>query len=694
MLLKDAECACFPEKTAKLIFWVFLSFFINTSAQAILNNFGNLETIKTYSGCKKIVLLDYNNDGYNDVFLCGNNKKFFVLHQNLSDSTFSKPIKKFFFYPIDDIKWLNKTPNGEDYYLFISHNKRLIGLVSFTKYFSLQLLSTIEFNSYPSSIRIVDLNNDGMNEALIFGNNFDGLALVKNKAYKLYATKLIQQMVVKDLDLIDFNQDNFKDIVLIDMLNNSLKFYENYAKDKIIFNREIEFREPIRNIRKIDFNYDEFEDLLLGKDNGFEVLFGDSVYAFYQRKKTDYDYAPESFELKDINSDLKDEVVSFDTLNNQVVVSFTDSLENNTNKYFMKGLTDYKILEDSTGKKLIQLSNTGNLFIISDKNQKGRNFNFTIGGKPTLIKIKNDDKTQTRNFSVYDSFEKNINLFQLDSLGNFIKNIKIHLFNPVSDFIINSNKKIIAFKKNSRLLEVVTKKTNSNNYNHNFIYSAKPVQKVKFKNNSLFDVMELENGVLFLQTFLYEKNKYITQKLTMIDSSVIQADFNNGRGILYWKQTKGKLSLFKSDKNKSKNLVNINIKDTLNVNARFIYNTNYSFLYTIVQYDKHTLVYSIKNNGLKKIEIESDDVIGKIINENDFKLAFNKQTKTTSLFYLNRKKNKLYEFTMDEKSNIFSKKSETSVQDVGNFYVDKIFGKMYFVYTNLKNYSISFRALE
>ncbi len=694
MLLKDAEYAYFPEKAIRLLFWFILFSFFNIPAQTILNNFGSLETIKTYHGYKKIVLLDFDNDGYDDIFLCGNNQKHFVLHKNLPDSTFSGPIKKFFFYPIDDIKWLTKSDKGDDYYIFISRNKRLVGLASFTKNYALQLLNTKEFNSYPSVIKIVDLNNDGINEALIFGNNFDGLSIVRNKSYKLFTTKLIDQMVVKDLDLIDFNQDNFNDIVLIDMLDNSLKFYENYAADKINFNREVEFRDPIFNVKNIDFNYDDFNDLMVGKEGGLEILFGDSVYAFYKNKIINFDYTPESFELADLNLDIDDELILLDRVNNQVVVSFANSSKSNVNKYFLKGLSDFKVLADSSGKKLVELSKFGELFILSNKNLKGKDFSFSIGGKPTIMKIINNGKSKIFNIAVYDQYDKNINLLRLDSLGNFNKNNKVHLFNPVSDFIISKKKQIIAFQKDSRLLELIGDIQNYKDNNHSFVYSSKPIQKIKFRNDSFFAALELENGNLYQQNFLYKENKFVANELLQIDSMVIESEFNKTKGILYWKQTKGKLGLYKFEDNKTRNIIEIDVKDSLSVNVKFINNINNYPLSTIIQYDGNAFIYSIKNKKINKYEIKDAEITNYKIKNNEVQFLFNKQTNQTNLFYLSRKKNKLIELILNTKKNEFVKAKETIIKNVDDFYVDIIFGKMYFVYTNFKNYSISFRVME
>ena len=241
-------------------------FFASTSisySQILLNNFGYTQVIKTYSGYNNFTFIDFNEDVIKDLFLFGNQGKSFVIHQGLEDSTFSGPTKKFFFYPIDDFKWLTKSERGDDYYIFVSRNRRLVGLVSFTKSYSLQLLNTIKFNSYPSSITISDFNKDGINEALIYGNNFYGVKLITNDAYLLNSQPVIDEDVFTNVEILNFNQDDLDDILALDAMNNKLTFFENTDGTEFLVNRGIQFNEPVNSFQIYNFNQDNFFDLKL-----------------------------------------------------------------------------------------------------------------------------------------------------------------------------------------------------------------------------------------------------------------------------------------------------------------------------------------------------------------------------------------------------------------------------------------------
>ena len=276
--------------------------------------------LNTYSGYTKFSFVDFDQDGVKDLILYGNNQKNFVIHRGFRDSTFSKPIRKFFFFPIDDFKWLTKTKSGTDYYLFVSRNKRLIGLVSFTNSFSLQLLNSIEFNSYPSSIKIVDLNKNGKNEALIFGNNFNGIQHITNNGYKLENFELNIENVYSDIILQDFNQDDLEDLIAVDVIKNSISFLENNEFSGFVPIREIEFDESLFSIEVLDYNNDNFTDLIVAKENGLEILLGDSVYSYTKQSEFKTPFTSSQFILADLNKDSTYDLFKINSLGDQLVM--------------------------------------------------------------------------------------------------------------------------------------------------------------------------------------------------------------------------------------------------------------------------------------------------------------------------------------------------------------------------------------
>ncbi len=637
-------------------------------------------------------MLDFNNDGFNDIFLYADNKKSFTLHKNLSDSTFSEPIKKFFVYPVDDFKLLNKSSNGDNYYIFISRNKRIVGLANFTKSKSLKLLKVKEFYSYPSKIKIIDLNNDGKNEALIYGNNFDGLSVVKNIKQNLIVTKLIEHVVIKALCLIDLNQDNYKDIILLDMLNNSLKFYENFATDKLNFNREIKFATQVQNMQTANFNDDNFDDIILSKKNNVEILYGDSVYSFSKTKIINKNLNDYNFLISDLNSDKKPEIIYPDKSSNNLTISYSDFLYKDENKYFLNNISAFYLLSDSTNKKLFQLSSSGKIFILSSKITDKNNFNFSIGGKPEIIKIQNKTPKGSVKLWVYNSFDKNINILKTKSLGYFSENKKIRFYNPISNLIIKNQNQIIGFQKKSRLLEIVFNKKLQ--MKHWFIYSSKPLLKIRFDKKNNFVALEKENGILYKENFYFKKNKFTSGKLHTIDTAVIKAEIKNGNKVFYWKQTEKELRLCKFAQNKTGILLKIPVKDSVSFEPSFIKDENDNVIYATLKTKNNLFAYTLFTKKRNKYKIDIGKFYPRSLNKKDIQFYYDKKKHKANIFYLDRNSNKLLRLTLDKKKKEFKNKTQITIKHAGNFFVDKILGKMYFVYANLENNCLSFREIE
>ncbi|MCB9207201.1 MAG: hypothetical protein H6611_07840 [Ignavibacteriales bacterium] len=61
------------------------------------------------------------------------------------------------------------------------------------------------------------MDNDGKNEALVYGNNFNGIVKIENDGYRLNQEIVFPQSVFSDLILLDFNQDEINDVIGADM---------------------------------------------------------------------------------------------------------------------------------------------------------------------------------------------------------------------------------------------------------------------------------------------------------------------------------------------------------------------------------------------------------------------------------------------------------------------------------------------
>ncbi|MCP5064212.1 MAG: hypothetical protein GY936_17370 [Ignavibacteriae bacterium] len=672
-----------------------LLFSASLLAQIPLNNFGHSEIIKTYSGYTKFTLLDFNNDGIEDVFLFGNKRKNFTVHEGLKDSTFAEAVRKFFFFPIDDIKYFTKSERGEDYYLFVSRNKRLVGLVSFTKSKTLQLLHKIELDSYPSAIKIVDINKDNKPEALIYGNNFSGLAIVENKGYRLYINKIINDKIFTDALVCDFNQDYYEEVILTDLLNNSINFYESATNSVLQSIREIEFDETITKTKIVNYNGDDFYDIAVANELGMEILLGDSVYSFTETVKLNFNSIIDDFEFYDFNLDGSEDIVLLNKIDDEIILNFDKTNDDSNLIYSFPGITGFTSMKNESNSSLITLSKNGKLNVFTNLNCWGNSFSFYAGGKPTIVKYLQNEKTNTTDFAIYNEDKKIVNIVQTDSVGNFSNLIMVPFTNSITDFVISSDLNfIVGYNKGDKLLEKISFPDSNKNIIKHFMYADYPLNFVLVDSASNIVTSELDIGKLYIQKFIKTENSYASEQPMIIDSSVVSVTFELGKyETIYWKQFENKKILISENDGKRDTVINVD--DSEMFESFFIKNDSYNSQPTIIymKNEEEEILYFPTLELEKEIEIDKN-IVSSASNAEDIFYFKDVEDNTERIFYNNKNENQIIELEYNLKKNKFEQTKIIETIKTNNFCVEKIFGVIYLVYTNVDNNNISFKVIS
>ena len=697
MLFKDARTV-FPQGKVIIRTSVLLLFLVsNIFSQSTLNNFGVSEFVKTYSGYSKFSLIDFNQDGIKDLFLYGNNAKSFVIHRGLKDSSFSGPISKFFFFPIDDIKWLTKNKNGEDYYIFVSRNKRLVGLVSFTKTFSLQLLHSVEFNSYPSSIKIVDLNHNGKNEALIYGNNFNGIQHIRNIGYRIEATELNNENVFSDLTIHDFNQDGLDDIVAIDVLKNTITFLENSEDNDYIQVRELELEENLFSLQVIDYDLDSFNDLVVSKEDGLEILFGDSVNSYSNMIEFKTSFTPEPFIVTDFYKDSKYNLASINSLDDQLVLFSNINRNTNPIKIEFDGISDIYQLVKKNKKSLLALSKKGRILILNSAKKWGKSFSYSLGGLPSKIaNISWKDSSHSKIFA-NNTIDNVVDIIKLDSSGSFVDLEVKTVLNPFSDFSISpQNNIIVCYTKKNRLLEILSPHTGVGNFtNPHFIYTSYPIENMVIDIDNRIQVVELVKSELYHESIIKKENKYISKEIFSIDTSVVKATIFLNSQIYYWTKSKNQYQFKKSISGNINLLASVNEKDSTLKSMKILPNsfTGKSDLATILSDDKKDDFYLVNGDKLKLYKSKS-----KILPQNDLKDNFVKyfgaDKNKKMLFVYKPVERKIYQYILDDEKNLVVLRKTIEGIDLDDYFIKSYFNKMYLIYSDKIKNCLTFRVLN
>ena len=83
-----------------------------------------------------------------------------------------------------------------------------------------------KFNSYPTSLAVADINGDGNSEAIVSGNNFEGISLflLKNNLNEI---KIVAKGTYSSVQFLDLNYDGYPDIAAFESRKNRLYFFIN-----------------------------------------------------------------------------------------------------------------------------------------------------------------------------------------------------------------------------------------------------------------------------------------------------------------------------------------------------------------------------------------------------------------------------------------------------------------------------------
>ncbi len=668
---------------------IFILLFLNSifSSQTYLNNFGVSEIINTFSGYTKFTFIDYNNDSIDDLILFGDQTKSFVLHRGLSDSTFASPVKKFFLFPIDDFKWLTTNSKGINYYIFVSRNKRLAGIVSFTNKYSLQLLSKIEFDSYPSTIDIIDLNKDYKNKALIHGPNFNGIAILENSGYRLKATTRLEQNVFKEIAQVDFNQDGSDDLIAIDVMNNSLKFIENFSNNELVEGREIEFNEPLNSIKRIFYDSDEFVDLAVAKEGGLEILMGDSVFSYTSSIKLNYNFNPESFEIEDFNRNKFSDIALLNKVEGKVVLEFNQNNLFNSLSYDFDGISDIRYLRNKNTNGLILLSKNGLIKIINSKNSWGSSFCFSVGGNPNKIFYQKSDFKKEDRIIFGDQKVNTVSILTKNSKGKFDQFTKERFSNPISDFTWSSKfDLLVGYKLKTRLIEVRSLDKNAKlTLNQNYIYSSNPVEQLLIDSSNSLITLQKNKDKLFFQKFNADSAQYKPSKAILIDTSITTVMLNSSNEYYYWQindflsqliYTKGenKLTLFSSFLSEKDHISSVIIdKKRKNMAATVLSIFHQNDKEEIIVFDgKKKMQMKIKSKLLSDTKIDSDN----------FWFYTNKNREQ---FLFVKKENSVQKYVLDFAKKTCRLLNNLKTERIQDYFVENFAGKLYLVYTTSDN---------
>lgn len=670
-------------------------FFIcgTVSAQISINGFTQVNIFNTFSGYSQIYSTDFNEDEYPDLIFYTPQRNNVIIHPSDGENHFKEPINKFFYFPISDINFFGSKGKTK-LHIFVSRTERLAGLISFTKYGTLQLMNTVKFDSYPDKTIVADIDGDSKNEALVFGSAFKGLSLLSEQQYILSEKQIIKDRSFTEASFADINYDGHLDIVAKDIINNSITIFTNDNEGNFYEDRSIPVNTSFSNLSLLDFDKDNFLDIVFSNKNFIKLFRGDSVSSFSQTKLFELNEDIDQAFFDDFNKNKNIDIL-FSTEN--VGTSNLAIFDNRLGKFEitktseLRGLRSIKLIKDFNSK-LVSLSDNGKFIITRNIDSLEQAAQIFMGNSPQAITPFDYNRDGTSDLAVIDKSSLSLNLLISDSLL-FQKRFRfpvVDAFESCELYDSKKTEKVFHFySDSSRLIEVLRLDLRNNIYSSEKLYSPYPIRDLAISSDTseIYQTIStiVEND--YRQgTIIYEYKDfhYVPSQFEPLDSNIVTAKIGADNNIIQWSRND---SVY--------NLINYNFisgsSDTLD---SFSFQNDSAEIKFI-----QTKIFRNKNNISSLISVNDTTTI----------IGFENSTITKEQLYLETKKNEIQLcplnkilnkdgilFLLDgsNKLNKITLPNYIESERVNSYFVTHFYGKKYIVYTTDSNNLITLLRFE
>lgn len=535
-----------------------LLFLLPLQAQININNFCYYNSLSTSASSNKIIVYDYTMDDFPDIVLLNGLEKNVIEIKGENNLFAGKPHEKFFFYPISELKKLNYKEGSGDIFIFVSRKERICGLLSFTKYGTLQLLHQTTFDQYPEKIIVGDTDNDDKNEAIIFGSNFKGLVLLEEKDFVFHRKSIASDRVFSEAQFVDLDYDGFLDIVAYDLFAGKISFFYNDQEGNFFDYRELETTSVIKNLKVDDFNLDGYNDLLFHSGNELSIFQGDSVSSYSNKRIIEFDEELIDYEVADFNLDgLKDLAIIDSESNLKVKFSASaDSLLEAITYFRKEGLIDLAIYNKGKKRGLIVLSENGELYSIFNYIMDKSKIQLSIGTRPSVINSFRYSDSYYQDICFLDNDDGKLKLLLRGNSGIFLKYMEILLSYDYSNIIIPKNQKPLTtfffYTPGEKLIGRVQADLSTATYKKEKFYSYKPISEIRIeetREGQTAYALLYENNVVELKKYFFESESTVIEEADTLQVDVLNPTLAMGstKKIFYWTSNEKSIQLKEQD---------------------------------------------------------------------------------------------------------------------------------------------------
>jgi len=685
---------------------LFLILSQNISAQIPINGFCEYNSYQVPSGYEHCLPADINDDSSTELILYSSSKKKITIvsgllnRNNLLIKEYSLPFEISQLEPLKD----------KGMYVFSSRQNRLLCLLKISGDEKPKIISKLKFDSFPENVNVGDVNNYGVEEFLISGSGFHGIALIYQYKGRLGESKIAGGSSFCFSTFIDLNNNGFYDIVACNLLERSLQFYYNDGEGNFNLMRSLPSDKKFYNINSYDVDNDTFEDLVVSNSGSITILYGDFQSSYKEKVVIQVEHIPEEVLPGDFNQDGLTDLAYVDYTNGALSVIFgNDDREFYREVLYRKkdGLTDVH----QSNNALWFLSDDGQLFSIERFNGFTKNVNFIPAVNPTAIQHFDYVEDGVTDICFIDSYKSELNLLIRDEKG--IPSLYYTL--PVS----SDHEEIIAegttsgdnifycFTKGSMLLEIIKTDIENETIERKQLYSPGDIQDLKVKrvDSALTNIFITYNSAnrLVLGKFEYRELSITFKQYPSVDRNVLHSELIAAEEpiIYYWKEYSDTLyykkAVIKTGPNEYENIIHLPKTDSV----------VFSSLSADLLNNGSSDVISVVGTGEGNFSLVSDnwrpDFISSLIfpewlnikDENQLFFSFINSGSEKNLIVYSPEQKSLSKIDLSSTGKRLSFTKLIDSVDAADYFIESIFpGKYHFVFSNKREGCISLIQLK
>lgn len=452
-------------------------------AQIPFKGFCRLTTINVDSGYTRLFSFNFDQDEYSDLISYNPVEKSAKLYHGKPGLKFE--FKKNIFFPLQPSRLIPVSLNNSmiEGYAFTSRKNRSFGIYKFTKDGNPELINHIKFESYPEFISIGDIDNNGVPEFLLSGNAFNGLSVIYKGENKLEEQKIISGITFSNAQFMDFNGDEFSDIIALSSVDNSLHFFYNNGNSEFTELRKIYIDEDVLSLRIFDLNDDSFPDIIVSTTSSIKIYYGDPANPYQKIISIKTLYPANDFVLGDFN---RDGYFDFNCLNISEGIVYTIFAKDFYSFYpellqtESKGTTDIIPFFSKFVYGTALINKTGIIAILSKMISVSDDQKLVLGITPDVISQFDLTNNGITDFVFTDRFDQKLKFIIRDASGSADKLFTINLNTEHKNiFEFNNSKSVKTFfcySEGERVIETIEVNFDNYSYKREYFYTEGPIE--------------------------------------------------------------------------------------------------------------------------------------------------------------------------------------------------------------------------